>query len=119
MWFKRALSDRARNIRNIKRLEQLHKALSELKGIGVACQSCAFQGLSAIIDNPLIRGRKDIYAKLKDAFIGPMNQKVVLDSPVRFAELIQQAIDLVGFEMNSEKDSLDKIRNNKEDTVEK
>lgn len=102
MWFRRALTDRARHHKNIERLDQLYSVLRDLKFMAPACQSCTFTALGNIVDIALVKGRPKIHAKLQDAYIGPMNQKIVLDAPLRFADLMSEAMDLVHAEIVEE-----------------
>lgn len=102
MWFVKALTERARKLRNIDRLQDLYQYLKELKDMSPSCQSCAFDVISQLKDLNLVKGRPKLKEKIQEAYMGENNQKVALDAPIRFSRLIQEAMDIVKYEIASE-----------------
>jgi len=100
---KAASSDRIRVERNIQRLEDLKTRVHELGFFVSASQSGGYQLLVDLMDENLVKGRKKVYSKLKDALIGENNSKIALDAPTRFQGIMIEAEELIDREIVKEK----------------
>ncbi len=96
-------SDIERIKKNMERLERLGKKLHDLGYFAIASNSGGFQVLSELIDDQLVRGRPLLHDKLKSALIGENNQKIALDAPVRFQQILTEAEQIVEREIGKEK----------------
>jgi len=115
-WFKkRASSDIVRIRTNIARLEELKKKIHELGFFALATQTGGFQVLSALLEEKIVLGRPSVLEKLRSALIGENNQKVALDSPKRFQELMREAEELVDREIGKENRDLREILSEQDD----
>lgn len=111
-WLKKlATSDIVRVQRNIGRLQQLKSKVHELGYFGVATQSGGFQVLSSLLEESIVQGRPIVHDKLKSALLGENNQKVVLDAPLRFQQLMKEAEELIEKEIAKESRELRKLTN--------
>jgi hypothetical protein len=113
---RRASSDITRVKRNIERLEELRKKVHDLGFFGVATQSGGFQVLSALLEENLVVGRPKVHEKLQSALIGENGQKVVLDAPLRFQEIMREAEDLINREIGKERRNLKELQSESDDT---
>ena len=115
-WFKkRAMSDVLRIQRNITRLEDLKKKIHDLGGFVLATQSGGFQVLSDLLNENIVLGRPNIRERLESALIGENNQKVALDSPQRFQQIMIDVESLVEREIGKEKRGLREILSEEKD----
>ena len=106
-WFvKISRSEKDRIESNILRLEKLRSVVHDLGYFAIASNSGGYQALKELIDDPLVRGRPRVSAKLLSALLGENNQKIVLDGPIRFRGLMEEAESLVQMEINQEKKTL-------------
>lgn len=111
-WFvKIALSDSERIKHNILRLESLKGLIHDLGYYAFASQSGCYKVFTDILKDKLILGRESILKKLNEAYIGENNQKVVIDSPSKFQNIMTEAESLIDIEITKEKSKLRKIEN--------
>lgn len=106
-WLSRfASSDTDRIKRNILRLESLKKTVHDLGYYAFASQSGGFVTLQSLLDDKLVRGRKLLWKKLNEADVGENHQKIILDSPSKFQQIMKEAEELIIREINKEKKNL-------------
>lgn len=105
-WFTRTASDRARVTNNIVRLETLRDQLHDLAWFGIASGSGGHMVLEKMLNNRLVLGRPRVHEKLTEALIGENNQKVALDAPNRFQQILLDAEALVDGEIGKERRTL-------------
>jgi hypothetical protein len=114
MWLKKySETEIQRCENNISRLNELKLTIHKLKYIVFASQSDAYQQLSNLLKMPLVKGRHFVLKKLQEAYIGENNQKIALDSPHAFKEILDQAEELIQLEINKEKLNLRKLNSEK------
>lgn len=98
-----ALSKNRRIEHNIKRLESLRSKVHDLGYFVLSSNSGGYQYLKMLLGEKIVLGRPLIKDKLKDALIGENNQKIALDAPLRFKQLMQETEELIKHEINKEK----------------
>lgn len=113
--FSEHLSDKKTIERNKKRLENLKQYLFDLSRVCYMSQGNSFYKIKDLLEEPIVKGRKKIYEKIKSALIGENNQKLVMDSPFEVEKLLREAIELVDKELGKEtKDLNNLLRKEKE-----
>ena len=110
--YKIAVSEGRRLERNIRRLEDLRSRVHDLSYFVVASNSGGFQYLQELLDENIVQGRPKVQAKLKEALLGENNQKLALDSPMRFQGLMREAEELIKYEIAKEKRQLKETEDN-------
>lgn len=107
MWLDKIAESEADRINNnILRLLELQKQVHHLGYFVVASQSGGYEQLKDILKESVVRGRKLLWAKLNEADIGENNQKLALDSPLRFQHIMREAESMIQLEINKEKKRL-------------
>jgi hypothetical protein len=104
-----SFSDIQRVERNIRRLQTLKQTVHDLGYLAIASNSGGFLALQELLDDQLIKGRPAVHSKLKDAFIGENGQKVALDAPTKFQNLMVEAEGLIQNEIGKEIKALRKL----------
>lgn len=99
-------SDKVRIEKNLKRLEDLRSKVHDLGYFVLASNSGGYQYLKELVEQSVVRGRPKVLAKLEEALIGENNQKVALDAPGRFQQIMIEAESLVIQEIMKEKREL-------------
>jgi hypothetical protein len=107
--YKKAETDRERIKDNIKRLEDLSKRVHDLSFFVVASQSGGYEVLKAILDENIVKGHPLIKNKLSEALIGENNQKIALDAPLRFQQIIHDAEKIIKIETSKERTKLSEL----------
>ena len=106
-WFnKKALSDKLRLENNILRLENLSSYLHDLAYSVVSSQSGGYYSLKSILGEKVVLGRPNLKAKLEEALIGENDQKVALDAPTRFQQIMLEAEQIISNEIETERRKL-------------
>lgn len=105
-----ALSDSIRIERNIRRLELLSSKVHDLGYFVIASNSGGYQYLKELLDDPIVSGRPKVKEKLEEALIGENNQKIALDAPSKFQNLMHEAEALIASEIVKEKRHLKEIK---------
>ena len=106
-WFSRfANSDILRIKDNIDRLLSLKKTVHGLGYLVMASPTNGYMKLTELLKDPLVRGREKVYAKLSEALHGDLNQKIALDAPTKFKEIMVVAEKLIDSEIGKEKKKL-------------
>jgi len=95
---------------NISRLHALKKAVHELGYFVFASNSGGYTKLQELLEEKLVQGRPKVFNKLKSALKGENNQKIALDSPSRFQEILIAAEDLVSQEIIKEEREFKKLQ---------
>lgn len=106
---KTSSSDMVRLERNVRRLEKLKAKVHELGNFVMSSQSGGHAYLSQLINDQLVRGTPLIHAKLSEALIGENNQKIALDAPMRFNQVMAEAETLIDREILKRKKELKKL----------
>jgi len=107
-WFTQAkltgeeTSERDRIARNIKRLEDLKSYVHNLGHLALSSQVKAYRVLFEMLRTNLVTGRRPVYQKLREAFIGDHRQKVALDGPRRFRKVMHEAEAMIENEIIAE-----------------
>ena len=94
---------------NIDRLLSIKSLIHELAYVVIASNSSGYRTLESILEIPIVKDREKLYSKLKSALIGQNNQKIALDSPMKFQRIMFEAEVLVGNEIMKEQIKLKKI----------
>lgn len=111
MWLKKySETDIQRCENNIFRLNELKIKIHELKYVVFSSQSDAFNQIKELLSLPLVRGRLTVLKKLEEAYIGDNNQKIALDSPHTFKQILDQVEELVQIEIAKEIVNLRKLK---------
>ena len=103
---KLAGSDLVRIQNNLKRLIALKKKVHDLSYFVMSSQSGGYQVLKDLLDEKIVVGRPYVHSKLTEALTGENNQKLALDSPSGFQEIMIQAVKLIQSEIGKEKKEL-------------
>lgn len=111
---KTAYSDINRTESNISRLERLRSQVHDLGHFAMASNGGGFMVLQQLLEDRLVLGRPKVHEKLKTALIGENNQKIVLDSPMRFQSIMVEAEELIKREIGKEQKALKKLETDKE-----
>ena len=101
-----AASDLVRLKSNITRLDKLRSTVHDLGYFVVSSNSGGFSFLNDLLKESIVLGRPTVQAKLEEALTGENNQKLALDAPMRFQQLMREAEDLIDREIVSEKRQL-------------
>lgn len=99
-------SDAERIKRNILRLESLKRTVHDLGYYAFASQSGGLVTLQSLLDDKLVRGRELVWKKLNEADVGENHQKIVLDSPSKFQQIMVEAEALIDREIVKERKNL-------------
>lgn len=102
-------SDYVRLKNNIVRLEYLRTKIHHLANFVFSFNSGAFNYLEQLLKEKLVLGRPKIYSILSSALYGENNQKIALDSPGRFSEIMRNAELVVDREINQAKKDLKEL----------
>lgn len=102
-------SDVVRMERNIRRLERLRSKVHDLGCFVISSNSGGYTYLKELVEDQLVLGRPAILSKLNEALIGENNQKIALDAPVRFQQIMREAEQIIGQEINKEKRELKEL----------
>lgn len=103
MWLQKlSESERDRITHNIERLQSIMDRVHKLGYFVIASQSGGYNELQKILDESVVRGRPVLWTKLNEANIGENNQKVALDNPLRFQNIMNQATDIIRREIAKE-----------------
>ena len=102
-WLKQALSPNLLVEKNIKRYHLLSKQLMRLKDLFFATQSGSYLLLKNMMDHRLIRSNKEIKIILESILQGENNQKVMIDSPHKAAQMVDQVLLLINGLIEKEK----------------
>ncbi len=106
-WLTRlARNERQRLQSNIDRLEQLSSQVHDLGFFALASNSGGYQSLCALLEENLVKGRPAIQEKLKSALTGENNQKIALDAPTRFQNIMVEAEEIIKREIGREQREL-------------
>jgi len=105
-WLTKIASDKARIINNIERLTELRQQIHDLAWFGTASGSGGHTALQSLLEHKVVLGRPLVEDKLKEALEGENNQKIALDAPLRFKEILLSAKKLVDTEINKERREL-------------
>lgn len=108
-WFTRIASDKSRLMNNIVRLEDLQNKVHDLAWFATASGSGAFTALKRILTNHITLGHPIILAKLKEALIGENNQKIALDAPLRFRNIMFETEVIISREIGKIQSELRKL----------
>lgn len=103
---KYARSDMERIKANLERLESLRSRVHDLGYLAIASNSGGFQALGSLLEEQIVKGRPRVSDKLQEALLGENNQKVALDSPIRFQRIMTEAEDLIQKEIGKERREL-------------
>ena len=106
MWLKNAWSDKSRIESNIIRLEELKRSIHDLSFFVVSSQSGGYKMLRDLLENKLVQSRTFVKQKLTEALDGENNQKVALDNPMKFQNIMLEAEVLVDKEIGKERQEL-------------
>lgn len=110
-WFVRANkveTDDDRIMNNILRLENLKNVVHDLGYYVSASQSGGYLSLQKLLEDTLLIDKEKIWNKLNEANIGENNQKIALDSPFRFQNIMRQAEEMLAKEIFQENKKLTK-----------
>lgn len=102
-WLLKTASDEARIANNVERLEKLRLQVHDLAYFGIASGSGGHIALQQLLRHKVVLGRPSVEKKLKEALIGENNQKVALDAPTRFQQILFEAELLVQVEIGKER----------------
>lgn len=109
-WFhKLSFTEVERINNNILRLENLLAKVHNLGYFAVASNSGGFKALEALIQDKLVLGRPKVKESLMAALIGENNQKIALDSPHKFQQIMFDTENVIKLEINKEKRELAKL----------
>lgn len=111
---KKAINDSLRVERNLSRLEDLRSRIHDLGYYVVSSNSGGFSYLKEVLDESIVVGRPHIKEKLLEALIGENNQKIALDAPLKFQNLMREAEVLIDREIAKEKRKLKELKSGKE-----
>lgn len=106
---KLAKTDEERIEFNIDRLEAIRELVHELAYAAPCNPSGSFRTLDKLLKETIVVDREKIYKKLKSALIGPHNQKIVLDAPMKFQKLMLEAEELLKKEILKETKKLKEL----------
>ena len=99
---KKAKSDKTRLEDNVNRLNRLRSIVHDLGYFVVSSNSGGFAFLNDLLKESIVIGRPKVKAKLEEALIGENNQKLALDSPMRFQQLMREAETIIDYEIAKE-----------------
>lgn len=116
-WNKVARSDQERIKENIVRLQSLKNSLHDLSLLSLSSHSNAYHILKSLLEDRLVLGREHLYKKLESALTGENSQKLVLDSPWRFKQIISEAETIVDREIGKENKELRVLTRGKDTEV--
>lgn len=108
-----AHSDKERIHTNISRLRTLKADIHDLALMCVSSQSICHLKLEKLIQHPLVKDRSKVHEKLSTALFGENNQKIALDAPMKFREILLDAEVLVNHEIQQESRKLHAIEQRK------
>jgi len=106
-------SDLVRIRSNISRLENLKERLHDLSYFVTASQSGAYHLLQDMIKEKIVLGRPKVLARLRQADLGENDQKIALDAPGKFAQIIRDVEKLVDMEIQKEQKEFKKLTDGK------
>lgn len=107
---KAAKSDLERLSDNIERLSALRQKVKELSDFAFASQGGAHEVLEQLLEEKLVQGRKRVHEKLKAALFGENRQRIALDSPQKFYQIMVEAMALIDGEISGEKRKLNNLQ---------
>ena len=111
MWLvKIAKSDRDRILSNIQRLENLGDRIHDLSYFVIASNSGGYKILESILEENIVKGRPVLYKKLYEAYVGENNQKLALDNPIRFKNIMVEAQEIIKREIVKENRKLSDLK---------
>lgn len=109
-WFhKLSFTEVDRISNNILRLENLLDRVHDLAYFAVASNSGGHTALEGLVQDKIVLGRPKIKDKMMTALVGENNQKIALDSPHRFQQIMFEAENLIKIEINQERKELAKL----------
>ena len=108
--YKAARSDLERLSDNVERLTALRQKVKELSDFAFASQGGAHEVLEKLLDEQLVQGRKRVHDKLKEALFGENRQRIALDSPHKFNQVMVEALALIDGEIKGEKRKLKNLQ---------
>jgi hypothetical protein len=106
---KKAGSDIVRVERNIRRLEHMRAKVHDLGYFVMSSNSGGYLYLKELLQDKLVLGRPKLQAKLTEALVGENNQKIALDSPLRFQQIMREAEQIIDREIRKEKKQLKEL----------
>ena len=112
-----ARSDKDRIEDNMKRLESLRSTVHDLGYFAAASNSGGFMVLQDLLDNGIVKGRPKVLSKLDEALIGENNQKIALDNPLGFQEIMKEAEELIIREISKEARALKALEREEDDSA--
>ncbi len=111
-----ARSDKERIEDNIRRLESLRSTVHDLGYFAIASNSGGFTVLQGLLDDGIVKGRPKVLSKLDEALIGENNQKIALDNPLGFQQIMKEAEELIIREIGKESRELKAIEREEDDS---
>ena len=114
-WVKSALPESMRNNRNMRRWEELRKKVQRLNEILFASQSSANAMLKDVLEEPLVQANEDLKQRLLYLLSGENNQKVILDSPHKAKEILDNALLYIDGRINGLRIEIQKQEMKKDD----
>lgn len=110
MWFyKISKTDIDRFKMNISKLESLKSIVHKLSDFVVSSNSGGYEVLKSLLDDNLVHGYPLVFNKLQSGLIGENNQKIALDSPSRFKNIMIESEQLIQNEIVKESRKLKKL----------
>lgn len=109
-WLKKiAKTEQERIGYNIKRLESIRDLVHEMAYAAPCNPSGTFRTLEKLMNETIIKDREKVFKKMNSAYIGPHNQKIVLDAPMKFQKLMLEAEALIKKEIINENKKLKEL----------